>query len=250
MAEAFIPTTISEKTIYYYFILPRSSGLPWVLSFAKPGPMGYTTPHKFIFSLNESKSPFLSLATKTLLLGEVNESMWEERTRLPSKLLRTRLPAMLWATEAKEGSREHVGPEMEPEDTQALAQRDYQLRYFTLLVPMGRHVTLEFGQGEALCRTLRHFPAKCAFVRSQVNWCTCAEVGPSEKSFCERLPCPPVFHSLLSKTRLRSHFAQLFTFPSPKRARKVSPLSLLLTISLEVLVEMPSPGPIQIQCLQ
>lgn len=71
MAEAFIPTTISETTIYYYFVLPRSSGLPWVLSFAKPGPMGYTTPHKFIFSLNESKSPFLSLATKTLLLGDV-----------------------------------------------------------------------------------------------------------------------------------------------------------------------------------
>lgn len=93
----------------------------------------------------------------------------EEKTRLLSRLLRTRLPAMLWATAAKEGSREQVGPEMEPEDTQALAQRDYQLRYFTLLVSMGRHVTLEFGQGEALCRTLRHLPAKCAFVRSQVN---------------------------------------------------------------------------------
>lgn len=48
---------------------------------------------------------------------------------------------------------------MEPEDAQALPQRDQQLRYFTLLIPMGRHRTLEFGQGDALGRNVRRFPA-------------------------------------------------------------------------------------------
>lgn len=71
---------------------------------------------------------------------------------------------------SREGSREQVGLETGPEGEQALAQRDRQSRYFTLPpTPMSRHIALEFGQGDALSKTLRPFPAKRSCVRSQAN---------------------------------------------------------------------------------
>lgn len=145
---------------------------PWgfLSSCLLPSLVLWDIPHLIIhLLLNESKCPFLTLATKALnFYREMSmKSVWEGRTRLLSRLRRTRLPAVLWVREVREGSREQMRLEMGPEDTQALTQKGSPLRYFTLLIPMGRHMTLEFGQGgTTLCRT--HTP-------------------PSNVLFCERL---------------------------------------------------------------
>lgn len=85
----------------------------------------------------------------------MSKSQQGRENKVPKRVTKNESPA----GSGRAPVREQVGPGMEPEDAQALPQRDRHLRYFALLVPMGRPGTLEFGKGDALCRNLRRFPA-------------------------------------------------------------------------------------------
>lgn len=156
---------------------------------------------KLIFFLNESQSPFLSLATKTPNFYRETSMHWREKREQGYEV-----DTHPWCCGLEEpgqvpGSRWDGGWDQKTHRVWH-GQGDYQSRYFTLLMPIAKHMTLEFGQEDAFSRTLRHFPEKCLFCEITRELMYVCRGGAS----WEVLPCitPPHTHTSTSVSHSHS----------------------------------------------